>query len=77
MQSTRRASRIGGVPLDLTASYRVTVNNFLADGGDGFFVLRDATDRLGGLEDLQALEAYLAAAEPAASARRPSTGSTA
>ena len=55
---------IGGVPLDLAASYRVTVNNFLADGGDGFSVLRDGTDRVGGLEDLQAFEAYLADAEP-------------
>jgi 5'-nucleotidase len=55
---------IGGVPLDLAASYRVTVNSFLADGGDGFAVLRSGTDRIGGLEDLQALEAYLAAAEP-------------
>ena len=55
---------LNGVPLDLNATYRVTVNNFLADGGDGFFVLRDGTDRVGGLEDLQAFEAYLAAAEP-------------
>jgi 5'-nucleotidase len=55
---------LNGVRLDLNATYRVTVNNFLADGGDGFFVLRDGTDRVGGLEDLQAFEAYLAAAEP-------------
>jgi len=55
---------INGVPLDLGASYRVTVNNFLADGGDGFGVLRSGTDRVGGLEDLQAFEAYLQAAEP-------------
>ena len=55
---------INGVPLDLAASYRVTVNNFLADGGDGFGVLRSGTDRVGGLEDLQAFEAYLQAAEP-------------
>ena len=40
---------LNGVPLDLNATYRVTVNNFLADGGDGFFVLRDGTDRVGGL----------------------------
>ena len=59
------AIAINGVPIDLTASYRVTVNNFLADGGDGFFVLRDGTDRLGGLEDLQAFEAYIVAAGPA------------
>ena len=53
---------IGGVPLDLAANYRVTTNNFLADGGDGFFVLRNATDRIGAAEDLQAFEAYLVAA---------------
>ncbi len=53
---------INGVPLDLAASYRVTASNFMADGGDGYFVLRDATDRLGGLEDLQAFEAYIRAA---------------
>jgi len=55
---------INGAPIDLGASYRVTVNNFMADGGDGFFVLRQGTNRVGGLEDLQALEAYLQAAEP-------------
>ncbi len=53
---------LNGVPLDLNATYRVTVNNFLADGGDGFFVLRSGTNRVGGLEDLQAFEAYLTAA---------------
>ena len=28
--------RINGVPIDPAATYRVTVNNFLADGGDGY-----------------------------------------
>jgi 5'-nucleotidase len=37
--------RIGGVPLDPAASYRVTTNNFLADGGDGFQSLRAGTNR--------------------------------
>ncbi|HEX7095039.1 MAG TPA: bifunctional metallophosphatase/5'-nucleotidase [Acidimicrobiales bacterium] len=55
---------LNGQPLDLAASYRVTVNSFLADGGDGFEVLREGTDRLGGAVDLDAFEAYLAAAEP-------------
>ncbi|TBH20716.1 bifunctional metallophosphatase/5'-nucleotidase [Thermus thermamylovorans] len=32
----------GFVPLDLEATYRVVVNNFIAAGGDGFAVLRDA-----------------------------------
>jgi 5'-nucleotidase len=50
---------IGGTAVDPAASYRVTVNSFLADGGDKFTVLRDGTDRLGGAVDTDALEAYL------------------
>ena len=48
------------VPNDDTASYRITVNNFLADGGDGFSALMGGTDRLGGQNDLDALVDYLA-----------------
>jgi 5'-nucleotidase len=51
---------IGGAAVNPAASYRVTVNSFLADGGDKFTVLRDGTDRLGGSVDTDALEAYLA-----------------
>jgi 5'-nucleotidase len=51
---------IGGAPVDPAASYRITVNSFLADGGDGFPVLRQGTDRLGGAVDTDALEAYIA-----------------
>jgi 5'-nucleotidase len=50
---------IGGAPVDPAASYRITVNSFLADGGDGFAVLRQGTDRLGGEVDTDALEAYI------------------
>jgi 5'-nucleotidase len=57
---------LNGVPLDMNAVYRVTVNNFLADGGDNFSVLREGTDRLGGAQDLDALEAYLTAFSPVA-----------
>jgi 5'-nucleotidase len=56
---------LNGVPLDLAASYRVTVNSFLADGGDGFGTLKLGTNRLGGAVDTDAFEDYLAAAEPA------------
>ena len=55
---------IGGVQLNLGASYRVTVNSFLADGGDGFAVLKQGTDRLGGAVDTDAFEDYLEGAEP-------------
>lgn len=55
------AMTINGVPVDPAASYRVTVNSFLADGGDGFVVLKSGTDRLGGAVDTDAFEAYLQA----------------
>ncbi|MBW2232004.1 MAG: 5'-nucleotidase C-terminal domain-containing protein, partial [Deltaproteobacteria bacterium] len=57
---------IGGVPIDPGASYRVTVNSFLADGGDNFSVLVDGTDRLGGEIDLDALVSYFGANSPVA-----------
>ncbi len=57
---------LNGQPLQASASYRVTINAFLADGGDGFTVFKQATDRLGGGIDLEALEAYLAAHSPVA-----------
>jgi 5'-nucleotidase len=52
--------QIGGVAVDPVQSYRITVNSFLADGGDVFPVLRSGTDLLGGAVDTDALEAYLA-----------------
>ena len=50
--------------ISLTASYRVAMNNFLADGGDGFTVFREGTDQLGGEIDLDALVAYFMANSP-------------
>ena len=41
-------------------SYRVTVNNFMADGGDGYATLVKGTNRIGGAQDIDALTAYLA-----------------
>ncbi|HVL65048.1 MAG TPA: bifunctional metallophosphatase/5'-nucleotidase [Actinomycetota bacterium] len=55
---------LNGVTIDPNASYRVTVNSFLADGGDGFTVLTHGTNRLGGVVDLDALEQYLRAFSP-------------
>jgi 5'-nucleotidase len=49
----------GGVVLNPTRSYRVTVNNFLATGGDGFTVLLGGLNPLGGAQDIDALVAYL------------------
>ena len=56
--------QVGGEPLDVAASYQVTVNNFLADGGDGFSQLRLGTDRVLGVDDLDALIAYLGDNDP-------------
>ncbi len=52
--------RIGGRPVVADQAYRITVNSFLADGGDRFFLLRSGGDRAGGALDLDALEGYLA-----------------
>jgi 5'-nucleotidase len=43
-----------------TQTYRVTVNNFMATGGDGFATLVGGTSQLGGAQDIDALIAYLA-----------------
>jgi len=51
--------RLGGRKIDPAKRYRVTVNSFLADGGDGFSVLRDAPDRTTGALDIDALVDYL------------------
>ena len=55
---------LNGTVLNPTGTYRVTVNSFLAEGGDGFPVFVGGTNRLGGAVDTDAFEAYLAAAEP-------------
>jgi len=58
--------KINGVVVDAGTDYRVTVNSFLADGGDGFSVLVGGTDRLGGEVDLDALVTYFGASSPVA-----------
>ncbi len=55
---------LNGVAIDPAASYRVSVNNFLADGGDGFVELRNGTNRTGGAVDLDAFTDYLEANAP-------------
>ena len=51
--------RIGGVPLDPAATYRVTVNNFLADGGDNYSTFTQGTNRYVGEIDLDAFARYV------------------
>jgi 5'-nucleotidase len=55
---------LDGKPLDPAAPYRVTVNSFLADGGDSFAVFKDGTDRRIGDFDVNALDRYFAAHSP-------------
>ena len=55
---------LDGQVIDPAASYRVTVNSFLADGGDSFPILIQGTNRLGGAVDTDAFEAYFAANSP-------------
>lgn len=50
---------LNGVPMLPTATYRVALPNFLADGGDDFLGFKAGTNRLGGGEDLAMLVSYL------------------
>jgi 5'-nucleotidase len=56
---------VNGAEVAPTDSFRVTMNNFLATGGDGFTVFNEGTDALGGAQDIDAFVAAFAAAEPA------------
>jgi 5'-nucleotidase len=72
------AARIGtmwvnGVPVAPGDSFRVTMNNFLATGGDGFTVFNQGTNALGGAQDIDAFVAYFAANQPAGIAVPPLT----
>ncbi len=51
--------RLDGVPIDPFGRYRVTVNAFLGDGGDGFDGFLAGTERLGGPLDVDALVTWL------------------
>jgi 5'-nucleotidase len=51
--------RVGGVPVDPMATYAVTVNNFMATGGDNFTVLLRGRNQVGGDVDLDALIAHV------------------
>jgi 5'-nucleotidase len=55
---------LNGQPVDPAAPYRVTVNNFLFVGGDGFTVLTQGTAPLIGVYDSDALHAYFGANSP-------------
>lgn len=63
--------KLGGVPLDPAATYRVAMNSFLAGGGDGFAALGSGVNPVVGGDDLAALTAYLTANSSAASPLLP------
>ncbi len=58
--------KINGTTVAPEARYRVTMNSFLAFGGDNFTVFNQGTDQLGGEVDVDALVAYFAANSPIA-----------
>lgn len=58
--------RVDRIPVTPDARYRVAVNKFLADGGDGFTALRGGTEPASAGNDLDALTAYLEARSPVA-----------
>jgi 5'-nucleotidase len=49
---------VNGVEVAATDSFRVTMNNFLATGGDGFTVFNEGTNALGGAQDIDAFVEY-------------------
>ena len=51
---------LDGRALDPNADYRVTVNSFLAGGGDNFQVFKQGRDARTGMMDVDAFEQYLA-----------------
>ena len=52
---------LDGTPIDLGATYAVTVNSFLATGGDNFTALAGGTNKQDtGMTDLQAMVDYMA-----------------
>jgi 5'-nucleotidase len=51
---------LNGVPLEAGSPYRVVVNNFLAEGGEGYSVFAKAANQADtGIRDIDALTAYL------------------
>jgi 5'-nucleotidase len=51
--------KLNGQPIEPTAKYRVTVNAFMASGGDNYLALKDGTERSTGMMDVDALERFI------------------
>jgi 5'-nucleotidase len=64
------AMTLNGKPIDPAADYRITVNNFLAGGGDSFATFTKMRDKVVARPtDIEALEAWLQADPPRAAPR--------
>ena len=61
---------LNGARIEPSARYRVTVNNYLSVGGDGFTAFTGGTDQLTGTYDVDALYDYFRAHSPI----RPASG---
>lgn len=59
--------KLNGAAIDPGSSYRVTVNSYLADGGDNFSILKAGVNRTGGPIDTDAFANYFVAYSPVAS----------
>jgi 5'-nucleotidase len=57
---------LNGAVVDPAAQYRVTVSMFLANGGDDYSAFLKGRDRVIGVTDIAALEAWLKAIPPRA-----------
>ena len=55
---------LNGVAIDMAKDYRVTVNVYLANGGDSFMAFVKGRDQVIGMTDIAALEAWLKPNEP-------------
>jgi 5'-nucleotidase len=66
------SARLDGKPLDPKKKYRVTVNSFLASGGDGFDAFKEGADPSDGPLDIDVLTAYLGKGSSATQPLEPS-----
>ena len=60
---------LNGKRIEPTANYRVTVNNYLSVGGDGFAALKQGSSQQFGVYDVDALYGYFQANSPIAPAK--------
>ena len=53
------SAKLGGQPIDPAANYRVTVNHFVAAGGDSFLIFKEGKDTKTGMMDIDAFELFI------------------